>query len=327
MGIFDKFSKKNADKGTKEEVKTEEVKESAEKTNEESEAAESKIIDINAKNRQTDADDKTEEKPKTTRFTLVVDCIKELEEDEGVIVGGNLHGTVNVNDKIFILHPMFKESRVISIDGIELLDGENPGDGEKVDYATDKRIGLRLTSVKKKEQAPRFSVVTNIIPQLAPHPTKPLDNPFLLGLTYEYHRLISDRMFADLFTFTVFSTGYLTPVELEKQPVADESGAMKIMPNSKVGFKLLANPDNKDEKMLAVFTDFAALGKWKSLFENGKKPNSIMLSFDKCAEIALANSGYIINPFGPAPVLVAKQNIEYAQQMKSEMDKRIAEKK
>ena len=70
MGIFDKFSKKNADKGTKEEVKTEEVKESAEKTNEESEAAESNIIDINAKNRQTDADDKTEEKPKKKKSAM-----------------------------------------------------------------------------------------------------------------------------------------------------------------------------------------------------------------------------------------------------------------
>ena len=147
----------------------------------------------------------------------------------------------------------------------------------------------------------------------------------MLGLTYEYRRLISDRIFADLFTFTVFSTGYLTPIELENQPVQDENGAMRIPQNSKVGFKLLTNPDDNDEKLLAVFTDFAALGRWKSLFEDGKSPNSIVLNFDKCSEIALANSGYVINPFGPAPVFVSKHNIEYAKKMKSDMDKRIAE--
>ena len=325
MGLFNKFSKKNAEKEVKDEVKTEEVNEAEEETAQEPKAEENKVIDIKSKEKKESKDDDNEHK--TTRFTLLIDCIKELDNGQGVIVGGNLHGTMNVNDKIFILHPMFKESRVISVDGIQLLEGENVGEGESVEYAKDQRVGLKIMAVKEKARAPKYSVVTNIIPQLAPHPTKPLDNPFLLGLTYEYHRLINDRMFADLFTFTVFSTGYLTPVELEQKPVPGKDGAMKIMPNSKVGFKLLTNPDDQEEKMLAVFTDFAALGRWKSLFEGGNLPNSIMLSFDKVAEIALANSGYIINPFGPAPVLVAKQNIEYAQHMKSEMDKKIAEKK
>ncbi len=319
MGLFDKFSKKNTEKETKEETK--EVKE---EVKEEAKADENKVIDINSKSKE---EDNTSEKPQTTRFTLVIDCIKELDNNEGVIVGGNLHGTINTGDKVFILHPMFKESKVISVDEIELLEGESIGEGEKVDFVTDKRVGLKLSAVTEKEKAPKYSVVTNIIPQLAIHPTKPLDNPFLLGLTYEYHRLINDRMFADLFTFTVFSTGYLTPVELEKKPLATENGAMRIPPNTKVGFKLLTNPEDKDEKMLAVFTDFAALGRWKSLFEGGKTPNSIVLNFDKCAEIGLAHSGYIINPFGPAPVFVAKNNIEYAKHMKAEMDKRIAEKK
>ncbi len=317
MGIFDKFSKKSTDKEKKEET--------------EKEVSENKVIDIkNAKSEDAPADtaDKTvTEKPKTTRFTLVVDCIKELGDDKGVIVGGNLHGTVNVHDKIFILHPMFKESPVIEIDGIELLEKDSLGQGEKVEFASDKRVGLTISAIKEKNKAPKYSVVTNIIPQLTPHPKKPLDNPFLLGLTYEYPYLIKDRMFADLFTFTVFSTGYLTPVELDKQPVAAENGAMRIPQNSRVGFKLLSNPEQKEEKLLAVFTDFAALGRWKSLFEDGKSPNSIILNFDKCAEIALQNGGYIINPFGPAPVYVSKHNIEYAQKMKSDMDKKIAQDK
>ena len=320
MGIFDKFSKKSTDKESKEETEKEVEKE----------VSDNKVIDIKtAKSEDVQAEVNTEtvtEKPRTTRFPLVVDCIKELGA-KGVIVGGNLHGTINVHDKIFVLHPMFKESDVIEIDGIELLEKDNLGQGEKVEFVSDKRVGLTISAIKDKNKAPKYSVVTNIIPQLTPHPKKPLDNPFLLGLTYEYPRLIQDRMFADLFTFTVFSTGYLTPVELDKQPVAAENGAMRIPQNSRVGFKLLSHPEHKDEKLLAVFTDFAALGKWKALFEDGKSPNSIILNFDKCAEIALHNGGYIINPFGPAPVFVSKHNIEYAQKMKNDMDKKIAEDK
>lgn len=316
MGLFDKFSKKVADEG-KEKTEGSE-KDSLTKDKIDAETEEASAVSENSE---------PKEKPKTTRFTMVVDCIKELEDGKGVIVGGNVHGTINVHDKIFILHPAFRESQIIQIDAIELLEKDNLGNGEQVEYLSDCRAGLTLYSVTEKDKAPKYSVVTNIIPQLAPNPKKPLDNPFLLGLTYEYNRLISDRVFADLFTFTVFSTGYLTPVELEQQPIAEENGAMRIPKNSKVGFKLLQHPEDKDTKVLAVFTDFAALGRWKVLFENGANPNSIVLGFDQCADIALKNGGYVINPFGPAPVFVSKHNIEYAQKMKSDMDKKIAEKK
>ncbi|MBQ2346912.1 MAG: SseB family protein [Clostridia bacterium] len=311
MGLFDKFSKKNKaqDEASEEvkETKTEEVKE---------ETAESKAEEAKQE------DNTTEEKPKTTRFTVLVESIKEL-SDGGVIIGGNLSGTVNVGDKVLVVHPSLTESDIMTIDALELIEDDEPGKGESVSFAADHRVGITIKSVKEKNKIPKYSVITNILPQLTPGPKKPIDNPFMLGLTREYARLISDKIFADLFTFTVFSSVYIVPVKLDESVKPNENGVTHLDKGSKIGMILLNHPQDAELKVLPVFTDMGGVSEFKALLAKDPNPVCMALNFEQISEVALKNGGFVINPFGKTPVFVSNQNVEYAQKMKAQMDARI----
>ena len=311
MGLFDKFSKKNKaqDEESEEvkETKTEEVKE---------ETAESKAEEAKQE------DNTTEEKPKTTRFTVLVESIKEL-SDGGVIIGGNLSGTVNVGDKVLAVHPSLTESDIMTIDALELIEDDEPGKGERVSFAADHRVGITIKSVKEKNKIPKYSVITNILPQLTPGPKKPIDNPFMLGLTREYARLISDKIFADLFTFTVFSSVYIVPVKLDESVKPNENGVTHLDKGSKIGMILLNHPQDAELKVLPVFTDMGGVSEFKALLAKDPNPVCMALNFEQISEVALKNGGFVINPFGKTPVFVSNQNVEYAQKMKAQMDARI----
>ena len=310
MGFFDKFSKKNKaeseDTTAQQEIKTEEVKEVAAQPAEEAEKTEST----------------TEEKPKTTRFTFLVESIKELEKG-GVIIGGNVHGTLNVGDKVLAVHPSLTESDILTVDSIELLEQDELGKGESVSFVTDHRAGLTIKSVSNKNNVPKYSVITNILPQLTPGPKKPIDNPYLLGLTREYPKLISDKIFADIFTFTVFSSVYIVPVKLDESIKPSENGVTHIDKGSKIGFILLNHPQDADLKVLPVFTDMGGVSEFKALLAKDPNPVCMALTFDQVSEVALKNGGFVINAFGKAPVFVSNQNIEFAKKMKEQMDARI----
>ena len=311
MGLFDKFSKKNKaqDEASEEvkETKTEEVKE---------ETAESKAEEAKQE------DNTTEEKPKTTRFTVLVESIKEL-SDGGVIIGGNVSGTVNVGDKVLAVHPSLTESDIMTIDALELIEDDELGKGERVSFAADHRVGITIKSVKEKNKIPKYSVITNILPQLTPGPKKPIDNPFMLGLTREYARLISDKIFADLFTFTVFSSVYIVPVKLDESVKPNENGVTHLDKGSKIGMILLNHPQDAELKVLPVFTDMGGVSEFKALLAKDPNPVCMALNFEQISEVALKNGGFVINPFGKTPVFVSNQNVEYAQKMKAQMDARI----
>ncbi|MBQ5440002.1 MAG: SseB family protein, partial [Clostridia bacterium] len=287
--------------------KTEEVKE---------ETAESKAEEAKQE------DNTAEEKPKTTRFTVLVESIKEL-SDGGVIIGGNLSGTVNVGDKVLAVHPSLTESDIMTIDALELIEDDELGKGERVSFAADHRVGITIKSVKEKNKIPKYSVITNILPQLTPGPKKPIDNPFMLGLTREYARLISDKIFADLFTFTVFSSVYIVPVKLDESVKPNENGVTHLDKGSKIGMILLNHPQDAELKVLPVFTDMGGVSEFKALLAKDPNPVCMALNFEQISEVALKNGGFVINPFGKTPVFVSNQNVEYAQKMKAQMDARI----
>jgi len=322
MGLFDKFSKKNkAQSEESSEVKETKAEEVKEETAESKEEPETKAEEAKTE-KALPSEFKAEEKPKTTRFTVLVESIKEL-ADGGVIVGGNVSGTINAGDKVLVVHPSLTESDILTVDALELIEENELGNGESVTFAADHRVGITIRSVKEKNKIPKYSVITNILPQLTPGPKKPIDNPFMLGLTREYARLISDKIFADLFTFTVFSSVYVVPVKLDESVKPNENGVTHIDKGSKVGFVLLNHPQDAELKVLPVFTDMGGLSEFKALLAKDPNPVCMALTFEQISEIALKNGGFVINPFGKTPVFVSTQNIEYAQKMKAQMDARI----
>lgn len=276
---------------------------------------------------KTKAEETTKSEEKSTapteerRFTIVVENVYKMKDDRGIVVSGNVHGTVNTHDKVYILHPLLPQGVEAEIEEIE------EGPMNMVDTATNSRVGVRFASIKDGNTVPRFSVVTNIRPQSVPSPKYPAESPYLLGLSYEYNRLLKDSTFANIFTFAVFSSRYVTPVRMEIDMEKSSDGKAVLKQGSQISFRLLQKPDNKELRALPVFTDWDALRRWTNAFEGETDPKTFFLSFEQCADIGLKNGGFVINPFGPSPIYVSHENIKGILQMKANLDKKIDEEK
>ncbi|MBQ3970305.1 MAG: SseB family protein [Clostridia bacterium] len=308
MGLFEKRSKKaknnvdelaeKADKLIDSESKTKE----AEKTKKPEKKAESSVL-------------KAEEK----RFTLVVENAYNAKDGKGVIIGGNLHGKLKKNDKVFVIHPVLKDMLEVTVDELE------DAPMSLVDEAENTRVGIKFASIDDRNKIPKFSVVTNIQPHAKPSANNPVDNPYLLGLTREYTNLIKDKAFEQTFTFAVFSSGYVTPVKVDMDPEKTTDNKAVLKKGTKVSFKLLHHPNDDNILALPIFTDYIELKKWQNAYSDSETPQNFFMSFEQCADIGLKNGGMVINPFGSSPVFVPKEVITQTLKVKADLDKRIAE--
>lgn len=304
-----------------------------------------KLISVNEKDKSEDTDTekkveevknevaaaveggKAKEKDKNNsaeprRFTVLVEDAFQLKDNQGVVVGGNVHGTVNNHDKVYILHPILGDVFQAEIDGIE------EGPMTMVETATDSRVGLKFTSVKERNQIPKYAVITNIRPLSKPSKEDPnAESPFLLGLCREYDRLIKEAAFQSIFTFAVFSSRYITPVKIEVDKNKSTEDKAVIRKDSKISFKLIRKPDDEDILALPVFTDYYELRRWDQAYIDNEQPQNFFMTFEQCAEIGLKNGGFVINPFSEDPVFVSKDNINHVLKTKADLDKRIAEEK
>jgi len=256
------------------------------------------------------------------RFTLLVEEAFELKDGKGVVVGGNVHGRVNNHDSVYILHPLLGDPVKAEIDGIE----DNPM--SMVETAENTKVGLRFPAVKRRNEIPRYSVITNIRPLSKPSKEDPnAESPFLLGLCCEYNRLIKEGSFQGIFTFAVFSSKYITPVKLDVDKEKTTEDKAVIKKDSKISFKLIRKPDDENILALPVFTDYNELRKWKNAYADNDQPQNFFMTFEQCAEIGLKNGGFVINPFGEFPVFVSVDNIKHVIKVKNDLDKKIAEEK
>ncbi|MCR5617784.1 MAG: enhanced serine sensitivity protein SseB [Clostridiales bacterium] len=161
-----------------------------------------------------------------------------------------------------------------------------------------------------------FSVITNVEPQVAIQPGRPVENPFLLGLSREYRANYRSVEFTNEFCYTLVHSNFVVPA------ISDSIGNTegKIPKQSKVGFPMLSVPkDNK--KVLPAFTDWGAFNKWTDYFKKNNPAKVLVLKFDDIAKISTESAdGFVINPFSepvPVPPLFI-ENIRKSEGYKSE---------
>ena len=269
------------------------------------------------------AAENTANAPQATRFSLMAENIFAVDENESIAIVGMLHGTMNVGDEFFIVHPKFPaglKSRAETL----VVNGETPKS------ASNCRVAVKITSVTDPAAIPKFSVVCSTAPQIRTEPSKPVENPFLVGLTMEYNRFVKDSEFTYTFMAALLTSRYITPAAMEiSEP--NEDGKVTVK-NSRISFRLLRHPNDENTFVLPVFTDAATLRLWKAGLEekDGEKPKTLLMPFERAAEVGLKNGGIVINPFGPASVFVSNTNIEntikvgkeaLARQKQAEQDK------
>lgn len=302
MGLFDRNSKKSA---------------KSKKETEETQAAETVKEETTEKEETSEKAAESENTARPTRYTFLVENVFVVDEGESIAAVGNLHGMINVGDEFFIIHPKFVRPLVAIADALVV-------EKEMKDSAQDCRLAIRITDITDPNEIPKYSVISNIEPQLAPQPNRPIENPLLVGLTCEYNRLVKENEFTYTFMVSLLTANYITPADMELEEPDPTTGKVKLK-DPKVSFRLLHHPNDNNLLVLPLFTDIAALGLWTAIQrenENGEKPKTVLMPFERCADIGLKNGGVVINPFGPFPVFVSNQNLQNTLMLREQAIKR-----
>ncbi len=323
MGLFARFKKqKNVE--VQEEVKvekpkvseapTEEIKNEAleveePKAVEEPKSEESKVVEVSKseapKSEEPKADEhKTEaaDAGEDRRFTLLIEDISPLPQEQGVVIAGSLYGTLQKGDAIYIIHPMGNITTT-KVDGIEVAPGQT------ADRAENQKITMLLKDIKSVNQVPKYTVLTSIRPQTTVDINTAVENPQLLGMSMDYPRLCKDNTYLNLLVYVLCHAHYVVPVSIDKEPENNGDGTADFRKETRMRFPSLQDPADKSRNIFPIFTDWTALANWKNLFDENHPPKSIIMRFPDVVAVCKGN-GIVINPFGPASILLSEKMIE-----------------
>ncbi len=302
MGLFDKFKKQTVQENEAETIAAE-VQEEA-KTAEESgilqevKTAEAIVEQEESKEPAQEEQKGSAENPvmgvanEGRRFTMLVEDAVQLKDDAGVVVAGNLYGTLQKDDAIYLLLPNGTIA-LAKADGIEV------GPGETADEAKNQKIALHINGIKDRNQIPRFTVLTSIRPQQEVDVNVSAENPQLLGLSMDYNRLNKDTTYMSLLIYVICHTRFVVPASADAEEMNE---------NTPIHFPSLHDPENKDSAMFPVFTDWNALMNWKNLFDEKHPAKSIIMRFQEVLSVC-RGSGIVINAFGPTPIILKPEVI------------------
>lgn len=236
------------------------------------------------------------------RFTLLVEGISPLPQEQGVVVAGSLYGTLQKGDAIYMIHPMGNITTT-RVEGIEV------GQGQTADRAENQKITMLLKDVKNVNQVPKYTVLTSIKPQTTADVNTAVENPQLLGMSMDYPRLCKDNTYLNLLVYVICHAHYVVPVSVDKEPENNGDGAAVFRKETRMRFPSLQDPAEKSRNIFPVFTDWTALANWKNLFDEKHPPKSVIMRFPDVVSVCKGN-GIVLNPFGPASILLSEKMIE-----------------
>lgn len=228
------------------------------------------------------------------RFTMLAEKVILLEGGQGIQVTGVIYGNLQLDDLVYFILPnnMIMYSRV---DGIEIGEGQSAGKAEN------QGVVLFFKDIKDVNCVPKYTVLTSIHPQDRTEEQATVENPHLLGLSRDFHRLSGDSEYFNIFIYVLCHAYFLVPV---KTP---EGGGKEM--EGQVQFPSLKDPKNPNKTLFPVFTDWLTLVGWQALFEEGKPPKAVVLRFPEAVNIC-KGSGMILNPFGPTAIMISDKLIE-----------------
>lgn len=228
------------------------------------------------------------------RFTMLVEDARQLEDEQGIQLAGIVYGNIQLGDLVYFILPnnMIMYSR---IDGIEI------GAGQNANKAENQKVVLLFEDIKNINAVPKYTVLTSIHPQDKPEEQSAVENPQLLGLSRDFHRLAKDQNYFNIFVYVLCHSYFLVPVKTPGADVVEGEG--------QVQFPALKDPKNPSKSMLPIFTDWIAVVGWQELFEEGKPPKAVILRFPDVVNIC-QGSGMILNPFGPTAVMIPGELLE-----------------
>lgn len=238
-------------------------------------------------------DDNKEIKPVKGRFTMLVKGCK----DEGsILLVGDVYGTVKKEDVTIL----FKDGKVSHLKVAKLIDST----GNDCESVTDAYVKIGFENIDKGDDF-KYALITNIDFQIESDVNNAVENPYILGLLYEYDNYYKDEDFVNLFFREMVSAHYLLPIHMSGD--FKGSGETVLKKDTKIniyGIKLEGGVD-----ALPVFTDWSALKNWADKGPANWKQETIIVRFPDILGCLKNDGGFIINPYGPKSFYMNSENI------------------
>ena len=238
-------------------------------------------------------DDNKENKVVKGRFTMLVKGSK----DEGsILLEGDVYGTVKKED----VTVLFKDGKVSHLKIARLIDSA----GNDCESVTDAYANIGFESIDKGDDF-KYALITNIDFQIESDVNKAVENPYILGLLYEYDNNYNDEDFINLFFREMVMSHYLLPVRMSED--FKGSGSTVLKKDTKIdiyGIELQGGIN-----ALPVFTDWTALKNWSDKGATNWKMETIIESFPDIVGFLKGEGGFIINPYGPQSFYMNSENI------------------
>ena len=238
-------------------------------------------------------DDNKENKVVKGRFTMLVKGSK----DEGsILLEGDVYGTVKKED----VTVLFKDGKVSHLKVSKLIDST----GNDCESVTDAYAKIGFENIDKGEDF-KYALITNIDFQIESDVNKAVENPYILGLLYEYDNNCNDEDFINLFFREMVMSHYLLPVRMSED--FKGSGSTVLKKDTKIdiyGIELQGGIN-----ALPVFTDWTALKNWSDKGPANWKMETIIESFPDIVGFLKGEGGFIINPYGPQSFYMNSENI------------------
>ena len=238
-------------------------------------------------------DDNKENKVVKGRFTMLVKGCK----DEGsVLLEGDVYGTVKKED----VTVLFKDGKVSHLKIARLIDSA----GNDCESVTDAYANIGFESIDKGDDF-KYALITNIDFQIESDVNKAVENPYILGLLYEYDNYYKDEDFVNLFFREMVSAHYLLPIHMS----GDFKGSGETVLKKDTKINIYGINLEGGVTALPVFTDWTALKNWADKGPANWKQETIIVRFPDILGCLKNDGGFIINPYGPQSFYMNSENI------------------
>ena len=252
-----------------------------------------KIKDAFSSEKSVDDKENKEVETVKNRFTMLVKGCK----DEGsVLLEGDVYGTVKKED----VTVLFKDGKVSHLKIARLIDSA----GNDCESVTDAYANIGFESIDKGDDF-KYALITNIDFQIESDVNKAVENPYILGLLYEYDNYYKDEDFVNLFFREMVSAHYLLPIHMS----GDFKGSGETVLKKDTKINIYGIYLEGGVNALPVFTDWTALKNWADKGPANWKQETIIVRFPDILGCLKNDGGFIINPYGPQSFYMNSENI------------------
>lgn len=228
------------------------------------------------------------------RFTLMAERVVP-DAGERFYAEGELFGETTVGERVMVLH----RDGNISHPVLEEMQGGSAN--TKLFFSGKEGLSLDWT----------YALITNIPYQIEVDVNRPIENPYLLGLTRVVFRFQQEGDFLNLFFRELVRSHYLLAVRTDGS-LPEGSGTVTLKTGMKFGIARVAL--NKGEEALPVYTDWDAIHRMEAVQgNNGWKRETMVVDFPQLVSMLQKDEGFVINPYGPQLFFVSPDLIRSIQ--------------